>query len=449
MIHDRDGPRPAGGGAADLHRKARDREAVAGQRFQIVQLLEVAVADLAASLVPFPDQRGVAGPLELCLRVHERRVPRPRVGAGHAYAALEQVQRRLAAHARARRDVVGPAVGRARAGVDDDDLERPQRVADALQLGLDVLRGDDVAVAPRSEVELHARLKAPVERHLVDGDRALTTVRRRGEVIGRVEVRAVVGHEADPLDRPTLGVGQLRFLQPREEGRDVLRGVAVAEVLDLRAVARRIGHHVVLDGHRQIDDRPGHAGSLCDSWAVVRLYLVRHGKAAASFSEAPNPGLDAAGAAQAGAMAERLAPLGPLPIVTSPLRRTRETAAPLERHWRVTARIEPAVGEIPSPMEDPAARGEWLRGVMAGVWSAQADELKLWRLDVADALLALQRPTVVVTHFVAINVAVGIAEGDDRVIGFAPDHCSVTVLDVEDGALRLVRRGAQRATQVL
>ena len=48
-----------------------------------------------------------------------------------------------------------------------------------------------------------------------------------------------------------------------------------------------------------------------------------------------------------------------------------------------------------------------------------------------------------------INVAVGIAEGDDRVLGFAPDHCSITVLDVEDGALRLVRRGAQRATQVL
>jgi len=182
---------------------------------------------------------------------------------------------------------------------------------------------------------------------------------------------------------------------------------------------------------------------------VVRLYLVRHGKAAASFSEASNPGLDDTGAAQAEAMAERLAPLGPLPIVTSPLRRTRETAAPLERRWRFTARIEPAVGEIPSPMEAPAARGEWLRGVMAGAWSAQSEDLKLWRQDVADALLALQRPTVVVTHFVAINVAVGIAEGDDRVIGFTPDHCSVTVLDVEDGALRLVRRGARRATQVL
>jgi broad specificity phosphatase PhoE len=182
---------------------------------------------------------------------------------------------------------------------------------------------------------------------------------------------------------------------------------------------------------------------------VVRLYLVRHGKAAAAFSEASDPGLDATGAAQAEAMAERLAPLGPLPIVTSPLKRTRETAAPLEQRWHFTARVMPAVGEIPSPMTDPATRGEWLRGVMASVWWAQPAELRAWRREVVDALTALQRPTVVVTHFVAINVAVGVAEGHDRVVGFAPDNCSVTVLDVEDGALRLVRRGAERATQVL
>ena len=182
---------------------------------------------------------------------------------------------------------------------------------------------------------------------------------------------------------------------------------------------------------------------------MVRLYLVRHGKAAAAFSEAPDPGLDETGAAQAEAMAERLAPLGPLPIITSPLKRTRETAVPLERRWRFTARLEPAVGEIPSPMDDPAARGQWLRGVMAGAWSAQPETLRTWRRRVADTLVAIPRPTVVVTHFIAINAAVGIAERDDRVVTFAPDNCSVTVLDVDDGVLRLVRRGAERATQVL
>jgi broad specificity phosphatase PhoE len=182
---------------------------------------------------------------------------------------------------------------------------------------------------------------------------------------------------------------------------------------------------------------------------MVRLYLVRHGKAAASFAEAHDPGLHPDGVAQAEALAERLAPLGPLPIVTSPLKRTRETAAPLERCWRFTARIEPAVGEIPAPTDDPAARSSWLRGVLTSRWAEQPENLLTWRRGVADALLALARPTVVVTHFVAINAAVGIAEGDDRVVGFEPDNCSVTVLDVEDGALRLVRRGVARPTQVL
>lgn len=182
---------------------------------------------------------------------------------------------------------------------------------------------------------------------------------------------------------------------------------------------------------------------------MVRLYLVRHGKAAASFSEAHDPGLDETGRAQAEKMAERIAPLGPLPIVTSPLRRARETAAPLEQRWRFTARIEPALGEIPAPVDDPAQRGLWLREVMTSRWSAQPNTLREWRQGVAETLLAFARPTVVVTHFVAINAAVGIAEGDDRVISFSPDNCSVTVLDVEDGALRLVRRGAEAATRVL
>ena len=63
-------------------REAGDGEAVAGQRFEIVQLLEMAVADVAARLVAFPDDRGIAvlGPLLRC--EIERRIPAPGVGAG-------------------------------------------------------------------------------------------------------------------------------------------------------------------------------------------------------------------------------------------------------------------------------------------------------------------------------------------------------------------------------
>ena len=48
-----------------------------------------------------------------------------------------------------------------------------------------------------------------------------------------------------------------------------------------------------------------------------------------------DPGLDALGHSQAEAVAQKLASLGPLPILSSPLRRTRETAAPLAKLWNV------------------------------------------------------------------------------------------------------------------
>ncbi len=182
---------------------------------------------------------------------------------------------------------------------------------------------------------------------------------------------------------------------------------------------------------------------------MVRLYLVRHGRAAGAFAEARDPGLDPVGRAQAEAMASGLVPLGPLPIVASPLRRTRETAAPLELRWRRVARLEPAVAEIPSPVEDLAQRGVWLRGVMAGRWSELPDELRAWRERVVAALAAIPESSVVVSHYVAINVSVGRATGDDRVLCFAPDHCSVTIVEIAEGALRLVERGGEAATRVL
>ena len=58
------------------------------------------------------------------------------------------------------------------------------------------------------------------------------------------------------------------------------------------------------------------------------------------------------------------------------------------------------------------------------------------------AIRALRTDTVVVTHFLAINAVVGAATDDDRVVGFAPAHCSRTVVDLDDdGGLRLVELG--------
>ena len=178
------------------------------------------------------------------------------------------------------------------------------------------------------------------------------------------------------------------------------------------------------------------------------LLLVRHGKAAAGWGDDPDPGLDDVGRAQAEAVADRLASLGPLPIVTSPLRRTRETAAPLAARWGVEARIDPAVGEIRSPTDDLAERAAWLRTAMAGTWTQLGGEYPAWRRSVVDALLLLDRDTVVFTHFVAINAAVGAALGDDRLVCFHPDNGSVTMLRASKDELSVLAFGDQATTEV-
>lgn len=181
----------------------------------------------------------------------------------------------------------------------------------------------------------------------------------------------------------------------------------------------------------------------------VTLYLIRHGQASAGFDQAHDPGLDSVGRAQAEAIAGELESLGPLPLVSSPLRRTRETAAAFEKRWNVQARIERAVAEIPSPTKDLQARTDWLRQAMQGRWADLPPAYQQWRGQVVAALLAMKKTTIVTTHFIAINAAVGFATQDDRLVCFEPDNCSCTRIEMADGTLRLVEQGRQRETDVL
>lgn len=182
---------------------------------------------------------------------------------------------------------------------------------------------------------------------------------------------------------------------------------------------------------------------------VTRLYLIRHGRASAGWNVDPDPGLDEVGAQQAAAVSDRLAPLGPLAVISSPLRRCRETSLPLTTRWSATARVDPGVAEIPSPEGVAMAdRSEWLREAMAGTWSALGGRYKEFRDGVAATLVALPTDTVVFSHFIAINAAIGAATADDRVVIRSLDNCSVTVIDLADGALSLVDGGREADTLI-
>jgi broad specificity phosphatase PhoE len=187
------------------------------------------------------------------------------------------------------------------------------------------------------------------------------------------------------------------------------------------------------------------------------LYLVRHAKPAATWGEDRDPGLDPLGHEQAQETAAALVNgAAPLRILTSPLRRCRETAQPLERLWNRTAEIFPAVAEIPAPPLGLTERHLWLQQAMAGTWTemqtnappGSPDFLK-WRADVIANVRRLSEPTVIYTHFIAINVIVGAARGSDAVVCFRPDHASVTIVDTDSDTPRLVELGREAVTTVL
>ena len=182
---------------------------------------------------------------------------------------------------------------------------------------------------------------------------------------------------------------------------------------------------------------------------MARLYLVRHGKAAASWENALDPGLDDLGRRQAETMAAGLTMKSPLPIVTSPLRRTRETAAAIERRWGVEAQVDPRVAEIPSHATTAQHRGEWLRNILQSRWTDLDESLGRWRSQVLSTLAEFTQDTVVVSHFVAINVAVGHALEDVRVTCFRPENCSCTVLDIHDGQWKIVELGIEGESRIL
>lgn len=176
----------------------------------------------------------------------------------------------------------------------------------------------------------------------------------------------------------------------------------------------------------------------------MTLYLIRHGLAAAGLDDL-DPGLAPLGREQAAITARALGRLTPSRLVVSPLRRTRETAAPIAAAFGLEPEICEEVAEVFDPSLPPEERKAIIGPFMEGVWSEQNETLQAWRQRVVATLAEFENgagDVIVVSHYIAICVAIGEATRNDRVVPVKLGNCSITSIDVVGEKLILVGAGS-------
>lgn len=176
----------------------------------------------------------------------------------------------------------------------------------------------------------------------------------------------------------------------------------------------------------------------------ARLRLIRHGEAARDAGEDADPGLSLEGVRQAFALPAAI-PDAPERLVSSPMRRARETAVPLANAFALEREICATYSELPwRAGQTVVDRQNDLTTALGASWSDLDPDWRDWRDALVDRALSERGDVVVVSHFVAINVLVGHALNDPRTVIIHPANTAVAEFAVTgEGRLTLVSRGAQ------
>ena len=173
------------------------------------------------------------------------------------------------------------------------------------------------------------------------------------------------------------------------------------------------------------------------------LVLVRHALPErveqGSVAGPADPGLSDAGRAQAARLAAWLAAEPIDAVLTSPLRRARETAAPLAAALARDAEVVDGVAEYDAaageyiPMEElRAAKDERWYATVEGRWAdvGGGDPLEFQQrvVPAVDALIArfAGQRVVVVTHGGVLNVYLAHVVGSGRLLWFHPAYTSIS-----------------------
>ena len=191
---------------------------------------------------------------------------------------------------------------------------------------------------------------------------------------------------------------------------------------------------------------------------MINIYLIRHGKASSGWDNS-DPHLDLIGKKQSEEITLKLLQIAkePFDIFSSPLIRCVETAKPFSKIKNKKIKIEDRIIEIPSPIKNLKKRVIWLKRVLPLKWDDlihDEDSRKskidyfLWRENILEFFLSLNRDTFIFTHYLVINSIVSHLKKSDKVVFFNPDNTSLTHLSLSDKKLKIISLGDEASTLI-
>ena len=158
--------------------------------------------------------------------------------------------------------------------------------------------------------------------------------------------------------------------------------------------------------------------------AEVEIILIRHGEAASSWGDDPDPGLSNLGKSQAEAVKENLESFKSqnFQLISSPKKRAIETAQPTSLDWKSEIKIDDAFSEIPASNIKLKRRMEWLKSMMNMDIAMLPEDVKEWR------------SRIIKKHPILLSMY--------------PDNGTLTKIKVSNGKISLIKIGDEKNTKI-
>ena len=180
----------------------------------------------------------------------------------------------------------------------------------------------------------------------------------------------------------------------------------------------------------------------------INLLLVRHGEAAESWGNHPDPDLSELGIKQSALLVnnEILKLLDSYSFVSSPKLRAKMTAEPLIMKFNKELLINDVYSEIPSNDIDKSQKKARLTDLMNTEIRDLPDFVVNWRDNIIKDSLNVSQNTIIFTHFMVINVLVSSLLKKNALMYFHPNYVSITKITLENKKVKSISLGDEKKT---